>query len=501
MTEDSDRAQPLAGLVMRGAILMVLLRFTLRALGLVSVLFTARLLTPADFGVVGTSAIVLGLFAILQSVGLGEAIARMRKLEPDQLHTAWTMNLLAATLVSVCVWFSAPVAARVLDEPVLAELLRWQAFTPSIVALVSPGTMTFLRDFAFRKEFMLRVFQKAIIVVCVVAGAFAMRSYWGLVWGTMTGTALSVAMSYVLFPYRPRFTLSRYRDFVGFSFWSLLFSFATYVATVADEVVVRRLVTTQLFGLYHTSRDLSRTLVAEMVAPAAAALLPGLARLVGEPARFARAAEQTVGVGAIVAVAVGLGVSATASEVTAILLGPQWTAAAPFLAWTAIGVAGHTMAGLHRSILAAQDKQHWSTGLWALRAAVLGSGCIAAGQWSGMYAVAVTFAVASCILMLFDYVLIFRDLGRPSAVLTIFGRPCLAGAAMLGAIALLPTDLPLLLSAAVKVGAGAAVYGIVLMAAWFAVGRPIGAETALLHRLPPRLGNLLLRRGTAPQAT
>jgi O-antigen/teichoic acid export membrane protein len=408
------------------------------------------------------------------------------------------MNLVAATIVSVCIWLSAPLAARLLDEPVLVEILRWQAFTPSIVALVSPGTMTFMRDFAFRNEFTLKLFQKAVIVVCVVAGAFVMRSYWGLVWGSMIGTVLSVAMSYVLFPYRPRFTLARYRDFIGFSFWTLLLSFATYVATVADEVVVRRLVSTQQFGLYHTSRDLSRTLVAEMVAPAAAALLPGLARLRDEPARFRRAAEQTVGVGAIVAVAVGLGVSATAPEITAILLGPQWTGAAPFLAWTSIGVAGHTMAGLHRSILAARDKPHWSTALWALRAAVLAGACAAAGEWGGMMAVAVTFVVASVLLMLFDYAVIFGQLGRPWAPVAIFTRPFLAGAAMMGVLALLPAGLPLLAAAPLKVCLGAATYGLVLGGLWFALGRPDGAETALLHRLPPRLGNLLLPRRGGP---
>ncbi|WP_158292080.1 oligosaccharide flippase family protein [Paracraurococcus ruber] len=484
----------MAGLVLRGAILMVLLRFAIRAIGLVSVLITARLLTPADFGVIGTASIVIGFFALLQSIGLGDALVRLRRMDAGHVHTAWTLNLLVGLLVTVGIFLSAPLAARWLGEPALTGVLHWMAFTPTLNALVSPGTTTFLRDFAFRKEFRLKVFQKVVVVVATVLGAWLTGNYWGLVWGGMAGTVVYVVASYVSYPYWPRLALSRLPDLLGFSFWTLVQSIATYVAVVADEVIVRRLMPTELFGLYHTSRDLSRTMVAELVAPAASALLPGLARLQEEPARFARAAKEAVGAGVIVAVAAGLGVSATATEITGLLLGAKWTGAAPFLAFTAIGVAGQTVAGLHRSILAALDKQHWSAMLWGLRGTVLVVGCGTAGMMGDALLVAETYATLSVLLTLLDYGIIFTALKRPGVLPAIFLRPAIAGLAMLGALMLLPADLPLLLSAPLKVALGALVYGLVLLGAWWAMGRPEGAETALLHRLPPRLATPLLRR-------
>ena len=83
MTEDTRRVQPMAEVVVRGAVLMVLLRFVVRLIGLLSVVVTARLLTPADFGVVGTASLVLGLFAILQGIGVGDALVRLRRLDPE----------------------------------------------------------------------------------------------------------------------------------------------------------------------------------------------------------------------------------------------------------------------------------------------------------------------------------------------------------------------------------------------------------------------------------
>lgn len=497
MAGDTARAQPMAGLVVRGAILMVLLRFAIRAIGLLSVLVTARLLTPADFGVIGTASLVTGFFALLQGIGLSDALVRLRRLDPGHVHTAWTLNLLTSLLVTAGILACAPLAAGWFGEPALTGVLGWLAFTPTLNALVSPGTTTLLRDFAFRQEFRLKMFQKVVVVVATVAGAWATGDYWGLVYGGLAGTVAYVAMSYVSHPALPRLALSRLPDLLGFSAWTLAQSLATYVAVVADEIIVRRLMPTELFGLYHTSRDLSRTMVSELVAPAAAALLPGLARLQEEPARFARAAKEAVGAGVIVAVAAGLGVSAAAPEITGLLLGPQWAGAAPFLALTAIGVAGQTVAGLHRSILAALDRQHWSAMLWGVRAAVLAAGCGAAGLLGGAMAVAEAYAALSVLLTLADYAVIFTLLRRPGVLPGIFLRPALAGLAMLGALALLPAGLPLLLAAALKVALSGAVYGAVLLGAWWLMGRPDGAETALLHRLPRRLGRPLLRRAAA----
>jgi hypothetical protein len=52
-----------------------------------------------------------------------------------------------------------------------------------------------------------------------------------------------------------------------------------------------------------------------------------------------------------------------------------------------------------------------------------------------------------------------------------------------------------------KVAVGAATYGLVLWGSWFAVGRPDGAETALLHRLPARIGNMFLPRRASAGAS
>jgi O-antigen/teichoic acid export membrane protein len=499
------RSPPLARTIFRGALFLGALRFAIRLLGFVSITITARLLTPADFGVVGTAAIVTGFFLVLQQNGIGDALTRLRSVVPDDVHTAWTLNLLVAGLVTTSVFLMAGPAAVWLDEPKIAGVLQYMAFGPLIHAMGSPGTATILRNLQFQREFRLRIIQKVGLVICVVLGALIFRDYWGLVYGTLAGAALGAVMSHVMVPYPVRLRLTGAAYFLTFSAWTMLQALAAYVGRKADEVAVRQIVDTATFGLYHVARDLSRVFVAESVAPAGAALLPGLARLQDDPERFARAAALAVGVGAIVAIAVGLGLSAVAPEAVVLLLGAQWAPAAQFLAIVSIGGAAGTLVGMHRAILVAMGRIDLSAKLSCIRAALLVGGCALASLHGSAVTLAMTYTAIWIVWFFLDGAIVFRLLGRPGAIVAAVARPLLAGLAMTLVLHAMPwpQGLPLIALTLLKVAVGAAVYVGVLGGIWWARGRPEGPESTLLEQVPRGLGRRLLpRRGvgrTAPK--
>jgi lipopolysaccharide exporter len=478
--------------IFRGALWMVALRLSVRSIGLVSVMLLARLLVPEDFGVIGTAALVTGVLAILGNTGVSDGLARLPDADERHVWTAWTIELLVAVLIALGIILATPWAAHWLNEPRLPHVLPWFAGVMVIQALGSPGALVLLRDMAFREEFRLRTSQKLLTVAAALGGALYFGDYRGLVAGAVVGAVLTAALTYRLYPYPVRLTLSCWRSFAGFSVWTVVYGAANHLSSVIDEIVVRRMATAGVFGLYHTSRDLGRVLVVEGVAPAAAALLPGLARLRGDPARCARAAAQAVAVAALVACLAGAVVSGAAAEITRVILGPQWTGAATFLAWVALGVAAHALAELHRGILAAVDRAHASALLWVLRAAALAVLCPLAARSGQVEHVAMAFAAVSVVLTLVDYLVVFRLLGQPRAALHMFVRPVLAGAAAWGAIAAVSAWLPLaalpvwalLPMLLAKVLLGATVYVLTVLACWRLAGRPAGGESALLARLP-----------------
>ncbi len=80
----NPRKMGLAG----GAALMVLFRILDRLIGLISVTLLARLLTPADFGLVAMATSVVGLIELMGAFGFDTALIQRANAERRHFDTA-----------------------------------------------------------------------------------------------------------------------------------------------------------------------------------------------------------------------------------------------------------------------------------------------------------------------------------------------------------------------------------------------------------------------------
>src|SRR5437660_670267 len=94
MNESSARQINPLRTLMRGTTWQIGLRWSIRLLGLASTIILARLLTPADYGVVAIATVILGSIEIFSEIGLARAV--IRHPNPTQQHydTAWTLAVL-----------------------------------------------------------------------------------------------------------------------------------------------------------------------------------------------------------------------------------------------------------------------------------------------------------------------------------------------------------------------------------------------------------------------
>src|SRR5207248_1562576 len=62
-----------------------------------------RLLTPADFGLMGAAQVVIALSQIVTQLGVGPAIVQRRDLEPTHIRVAVTLSGVMGTLLGAFV--------------------------------------------------------------------------------------------------------------------------------------------------------------------------------------------------------------------------------------------------------------------------------------------------------------------------------------------------------------------------------------------------------------
>lgn len=95
------------------------------ALGLVVGVVLARLLPPANFGLLAIALVFIGFAELVSDLGMKSAIIRLKVIEDSDIRIATTLSLLMGSLLVVLVWAIAQAVADFFNS------LRWRIFCAS----------------------------------------------------------------------------------------------------------------------------------------------------------------------------------------------------------------------------------------------------------------------------------------------------------------------------------------------------------------------------------
>ncbi|MCC6610735.1 MAG: lipopolysaccharide biosynthesis protein [Burkholderiales bacterium] len=483
MSESSDSG--LRGAVLKGAAWSVGLRWGTRLIGLASTVILARLLTPADFGLVAMAMLVVGFVDAWLSFGLDTALIQNQSATRQHYDTAWTIRIIQSLVVAGAIAAIAPLAAAYFREPRVMPVL-W-VLCPVLVlgALSNIGVVGFRKELAFHKEFRLQIAARLLGFFITVGAALWLRNYWALVIGLIGSYSVTCALSYAMHPFRPRLSLARVRDLWSYSQWMLVRSIGHFAEMRADEVIVGGLGSARQMGLYSIASELGRLPGSEIGAPLNQVLVPGFAKLQHHADRLAAAYLNVLGTVSAVTLPASIGLALVAREAVQVLMGRQWLDAVPLLVLLAISNAVRVGQSLSVSLFLSTGRPRMAAVFsWLSAALFVGITLPIVGE-HGVRGVAAAHAISGAILMAFVYAGVSRVSGLTArGILGQLWRPIVACAVMALAVASVPgANAGVLVDLILKVAAGALSYSGTLLLLWRLAGSPDGAERFFIGRL------------------
>jgi len=482
LSETDIAASPSTGRIVRNAATAVAIAWSMRAIGLVSVLVLARVLTPRDFCIMALAMSAAALVDIFAALGLRQSLLRIR--EPERAHydTAWTIQLLLLLSLAVVLVAMAPVAAWFYEEPALTVIIAVLASRFVFYGLVNIGTIDFDRHLELGRDLKLRVAVRLGTFAATVGAAFVLRNYWALVIGAVLQAGLHAAGSYVAHPYRPRFSLAKRAELLGVSLWMFLASAGHTLYRETEQLVAGRIAAMQVVGFYSVTKGLSSIFTEEIATALNRVTFVTTARN-GSPLRDqAGRFNVMLGAYAMIVAPLGFGLSATAEQACAVLLGPQWAGAAPYL--RLIGPAAACFA-VHKLIVSSlQASGEARKGAFLALSGFVVLACVTTTvALSGGNALALAWAglAASATLLLTGLVAVsYGSEAGPTSLFFGVARPFASALVMLALLRSAPAipggDFVHLV---VDAAAGATIFVVVTAALWWASGRPDGAEARI----------------------
>ncbi len=488
----------LSGEITRSAGWTLAMRMSTRIIGLASTLVLARLLVPADFGLVAMGTSMLAALEAATAVGLEWAIIQKQTQAREHLDSAWSMNILIGLLKAALVVALIPVAIAIYHEPRVMWVMATLALTALLGGFRNIGIVLDEQALRFKRIFMLGLLSKLSAFVVTVALAFYFQSFWALLCGMMARNVVNVGLSFRMFAYRPRWCLTHAKDFFDFSKWVTGNSILSFIQQRGTDFIIGNRAGPAALGGFGVAYEIASLPTTELTYPLMRAVYPGYSRLNGDKRKLGESFINVFQLVAVVGLPAAAGLACLADLFVTVLLGAKWLWVIPLMAPLALFGAVRSLQATFGTTFLALGQQHLSAKLMLLYIALafpsfaflLHRHDLVVATWglTGVY-----FATG-----LFNITLLRRFLELPAArIAGALFRPVAASLAMAGVLTALrgasywhATSIvaqTAMLFALIAIGA--AVYTAALLLLWWMCGREESAEARLL-----RLAGGLLRQ-------
>lgn len=299
---------------------------TTKAVTVTTTIVLARLLAPADFGVMALAVLAVNLLALFNDAGLVGALIVRHDLYDRVKGTVLTlMVMLGASMAAAGAALSGPIA-DVFDEPRLGPVLAVLSATLVVVGHNWFYEAVLQRELEFRRRFFAQVSETATFTTVAIVAAVLGAGVWSLVIGQIARVSVYALALQLLAPYRvrPAFDFRAARPLLDQSRGFLAQGGFAFVAQNADYFAIGRMLGAAQVGFYSMAYRLAELPYLGIADPVAKVTFPSFSRMREKLAELRRAYLTTLALVALVACPLGTLLSATAEPFTRTVLGEEW---------------------------------------------------------------------------------------------------------------------------------------------------------------------------------
>ena len=329
-------------------------------------IFLARLLTPADYGMVGMLTIFSLIAGSIQESGFISAIINKKHIKHEDYNAVFWFS----TLTSICIYgllfISAPFIARFYDQPELISLARY-----SFIGFVISSLGTAHAAYMHRNLMVKQKATASIIGLCIsgtigVTLAYNGYSYWGIATQSIVYVSVVTCCYWFFSPWRPtfHFNFMPLKSMIAFSSKILVTNIFNHLNNNIFSILLGKFYSEREVGFYNQANKwngMGYSLINGMINGVAQ---PVLAKVSDDKERQLRVFRKMMRFTAFVSFPIMFGLSLTASELIAIAITNKWLESAKILQILCISSAFIPITSLCSNLIISKGKSNifmWNT--------------------------------------------------------------------------------------------------------------------------------------------
>lgn len=477
MTDEQESTHRLKIKAASGFVYSTLAQATKLFTQFLSIVVTARLIAPEEFGVMAMVSPVYALACMWTDLGISQAILNRKDITESEMTSLFWVNVtlgLFCMLMIICL--SSSIGRFYNDE-------RTEVLSIAMATLVALGSLgaqhgaLIMRELDFRSQSLITVLSSLLGLLVTVLAALVNHSYWSLFIGMAATSLAATAGTWVVCKWRParpsfdRGVIPMLRYGIGITAGNLMNFFVQHLSSI----IVGKAFGSHTLGLFDRSAKLLATPLQQVVIPISGVIVPLLHRLHGDDERYRRvyiraicALTALIGPGVVWAVV-------CSKSLIIIVLGAKWEEAAPLFAALSFAALPQFLNGTAKWLLLTQGRaKHYAK--QSSVSSIASIGLLLMSIPFGITGVAYSRVVHQLLITPYIWISTCRQGPVRLSLVATQGLPCLFGLC-LGAIACyLASDL---LSASLYAGTLFSLASCYLATFFFIVLFPSGRRQAI----------------------
>lgn len=293
----------------------------------------ARLLTPADYGLIGLITVFLAIAMVFAQSGLGQALVQHKEIDHEEFSTVFYFSMVFSIVLYLILFLCAPLIAGFYNEPKLTAIVRVLGTTVIIGAVNSVQQAYVQKTMQFKRFFYSTLTGTLISAIIGVAMAYAGYGVWALVGQQISNQAINTVVLWFTVKWRPNFVFSVKKGLRLFSYgWKLLCS--SLLDTVYNNLyslIIGKFYSAADLGYYNRGKQFPMLLIQNINSSIDSVLFPVLSEAQDDKERLKSMVRRSIVTSTFIIFPCMAGLAAVATPLTKLLLTDKWLPAVPFI--------------------------------------------------------------------------------------------------------------------------------------------------------------------------
>lgn len=329
-------------------------------------IFLARILTPADYGMVGMLTIFSLIASSLQESGFTAALTNKKVVTHNDYNAVFWFSILLSLCLYFLLFFAAPLIANFYQTPELTALARY-SFLGFLIASFGIAHSAYLfRNLKVKQRAMSSVIGLLFSGTIGVTLAYFGFAYWGIATQNLVYISVVTICYWCFSSWRPSFRIdfSPLRDMIKFSCYLLITNIFNHINNNLLSVVLGKFYSDKDVGYYNQANKwcgMGQQVILGMIVSVAQ---PVLVNTANDIERQRQVFRKMLRFAAFVSFPALFGLGLVSRELIVITVTEKWLPSVSLIQMLCIGGAFTPIIALYQQLIISRGSSHifmWNT--------------------------------------------------------------------------------------------------------------------------------------------